>query len=606
MKKSNLTKVLLMVLSLALLVGSIVAVGASASESNAVEIKAKNLAYTDNLTMLFAVDASIEDALAGDVKVAYYWEADGVATLKAAKFLNPYNEDGQLVKEYVCTENGVNYPVFYTEGVPAKDLGKVVYVTAYTGELADDAAFATYSVAEYLYARLYKDGFVNATEGKDLLRKNTYENLLAYGASAQELLVNYGKADADKVALVTDYTYIITSTAGATVNGDNTVISAGPVTVEMAYVGEGTLVGWTVTDASGEVTEYSTSTFTVSGVAYIEPIFGVHECSDVDPADHYCDVCGEVASECADGDDRNHACDVCGKVIEGCNDADGNGACDECGLYAFENDITSGVNLYTFSSTGNANPANQTSITSSSTSTGYYGVLASLASDPAGAANKVMKIVINGGTNNSNTSGLTSYLPTIDLVAAEKVEGGKIHVIEYDIYVERLNKSGVRNFMTLYAFDSDGKGAMLQNGGKDGGTNGHIKAIQAVTGSDKVANCFQVGVGTTQSENSNYALFDSHTWYRFRYVYDVEAGTITSYVSFDKGENWYLATAAQESTSLSYAGVDPTKIERMCISFTHYGHGEVFYIDNASYVVTDTAPTAHAESGIDSVEALYR
>lgn len=603
MKKFS--KILIMILSLALLIGSVVAVGASAEESNTREILAKNVAYTDNVTMLFAVDASLDEAIAGTVKVAYYWEEDGVAVIKEAKLLYPYDENDNEIDQYIYHEGGEKYPVYYTEGVPAKELGREVKIVAYTGTLPEDAEFATYSVAEYLYARLYKDGVVNATEGKDVYRKAVYENLLAYGASAQELLVNYDSAE--KAVLVTDYTYVISTVAGATVNGKTTAIfGASSAEITLSYVGEGSLVGWTVTDISGEATEYETSTITVSGVVTVEPIFGVHECVDVDPADHYCDVCGEVTSECADGNDKDHKCDLCGNVIENCNDADGNGACDECGNYAFEQDVTSGVSLYTFTSQSNANPTEQTSITPNSTSPSYYGALAIRAQDPANAANNVLKMVINGGVNNSNTSGASKYLSRIKIAASSKIEGGNIHVIEYDFYAERFNKAGVRNFLELWAYDTDGNSGRLQNGAADGSTNGHTKAILQVTGTEKTANAFQIGVGSTQTENSSYALFDSHTWYRFRFVYDVVAGTITAFVSFDSGVNWYLATATQASTSLSNAGVDATKIDYLAFAPTTYGHGEIFYIDNVNYYVTNSVPEAHAESGIDSIEALYR
>ena len=200
MKKFS--KILIMILSLALLIGSVVAVGASAEETNTREILAKNVAYTDNVTMLFAVDASLDEAIAGTVKVAYYWEEDGVAVIKEAKLLYPYDENGNEISQYVYEDK---HPVYYTEGVPAKELGREVKIVAYTGTLPEDAEFETYSVAEYLYARLYKDGVVNATEGKDVYRKAVYENLLAYGASAQELLVNCDSAE--KATLITDYTY---------------------------------------------------------------------------------------------------------------------------------------------------------------------------------------------------------------------------------------------------------------------------------------------------------------------------------------------------------------------------------------------------------------
>ena len=284
-----------------------------------------------------------------------------------------------------------------------------------------------------------------------------------------------------------------------------------------------------------------------------------------------------------------------------CKDSDGDKYCDTCGVIHFDDDITSGVSFYTFSSTGNANPVHQTTITKDSSAKNYHGVVASLAQDPAGSDNQVLKIVINGGTNNANTGGFNTYGPCFNLEATESTENGDVHVVEYDFYAERFNKSGVRNFMELWAYDTNGKGARLQNGGKDGGTNGHTKALVAVTGSSVVKNAFQVGVGSTQSESSGYALFDSHTWYRFRYVYDVSDGTISVSVSFDRGNTWYLACKAQATTSISFDGADPTKIDHLALRWTHYGHGEIVYLDNISYKIVDSidVPT---KSGIDAVE----
>ena len=284
-----------------------------------------------------------------------------------------------------------------------------------------------------------------------------------------------------------------------------------------------------------------------------------------------------------------------------CKDADGDKYCDTCGVIHFDDDITSGVSFYTFSSTGNANPVHQTTITKDSSAKNYYGVVASLAQDPAGSDNQVMKIVINGGKNNSNTSGFNTYGPYFNLEASESTENGDVHVVEYDFYAERFNKSGVRNFMELWAYDTNGKSARLQNGAKDGSTNGHTKTLSAVTGTSVVKNAFQVGVGSTQVESKNYALLDSHTWYRLRYVYDVSDGKISVSVSFDRGNTWYLACSAQTTTSISYDGADPTKIDHLALRWTHYGHGEIIYLDNISYKIVDSidVPT---KSGIDAVE----
>ncbi len=602
MKKNLFTKIVVSVLSLALLVGAIVGITVSADESSEPEIIAQNIVYGDRVSIAYAVKADISDAISGAVGVSYYWSDETAEDVKKAILLDTTVSTNLYEGKY---------PVFVTEGVSAKDLDKVAFAAVQVGDTAPEEFTHSYSVVQYLYARLYRDGFVAKSEadGLDYERKFLYENLLAYGASAQSVLIN-GKAesDADKVTLITDYTYAYTYTEGVTINGGKAVIGSGSVEVTLVYVGDGSLAGWILTDRDGNETEVESSEFTVNGVALITPKFGVHTCADED-SDHLCDVCGETVSECKN-ENNDHLCDVCGKTVSPCVDtAVVDGRCDVCGLYTFEYNVTTGVNLYTFSSTGNANPTNQTSITADSSyvnASWYYGVLGSIATDPAGAANKALKLVINNGNQNSNTSGASTYPSQIQIYASDRAENGKIHVLEYDFYVERLNKEASRNFLILYAYDAAGNSSMLQNGGPDVSTNGHSKGILQVTGDTAVKNAFQMGVGSTQSESSGYALFDSHTWYRFRFVFDEANGSITTYVSFDKGENWYVAAKEATTTSLKAGNANFGTVDHLAFGFNTYGHGEIFYVDNVSYKVMTEAPTAHSQSGIDSVEALYR
>ena len=594
MKKNFKNKWLPIILALSVLVGLVAGVSVNAAESEEVEIIAQNIVYGDKVSIAYAVKAEVSDALSGNIGVSYYWAGETAEDAKDAFLLDTTVEtnlyDGK-------------YPVFVTEGVPAKNLDSVAFAAVKIGDLTS-AYDHSYSAVQYLYTRLYRDGFANKTEadGLDYERKKLYNNLLAYGASAQSVLIN-GKTDAEKVTLVTDYSYAYTITEGVTLSGKSYVIGSDSVSVTAEYTGDRDVVGWILTYNDGNVTEVESSIFEVSGVAVIEPKYGVHICADGDK-DHVCDTCFEVISECVNENAGiDHNCDVCGKKSTLCTDANGDAICDVCNLYGYDYTVSTGVSLYTFSNTSNADPEHQTEISETSTSAGYYGVLGSIATDPKDAANKALKLVINKGTNNSNV-GLGSDPAKIHLQATEKAAGGKIHVIEYDFYAERFNKAGVRNFFALYAYDADGNNYYLQNGGKDGSTNAHTKAILAVTGTEVVKNAFQVGVGSTQSEGTNYALFDSHTWYRFRFVFDEVKGTISSFVSFDNGENWYVAAKEAATTSLSQGGVG--EVDHLAFGFTTYGHGEIFYVDNVSYKVMTEAPEAHTQSGTDAVEALYR
>ena len=54
------------------------------------------------------------------------------------------------------------------------------------------------------------------------------------------------------------------------------------------------------------------------------------ECTDVKPADHKCDICGTTLSECEDVEPWDHECDICGKTLTECEDANKNHKCDTC------------------------------------------------------------------------------------------------------------------------------------------------------------------------------------------------------------------------------------------------------------------------------------
>lgn len=563
MKSRNLAQIFVLILSLALIIGAVFGISAVAEEAEIVDgdIKATSIIHGDKIQISIRVAAENAE----NVEVRYTWAGENAKTAA-----------------YVC-DNGDGTHTYATEGVAAYDIGKVAHIASYVnGEVVEEG---DYSVAHFLYAMLYRDGIISSEEEADIAAADCYKALLAYGAASQTHLSAGPALPVD--GLVCVYTTYNGSEATITVNGDSTYYfdaNATTATITPAAIsivdGWG-LLGWTVTSPDGTVKEYeSDAEIVVSGTVDL------------------CPVLAECEHEDNNGD---HKCDTCHKTVSSCVDENADSLCDVCRLYTFQYDVTSGVSLYTFTSTGNANPANQTSITTTSTSTGYYGALGSLANDPTGAANQVLKLVINGGVNNSNTSGAATYPSRIKFAPTSIAEGGNIHVFEYDFYAERFNKANSRNFLELYAYDSEGNSGRLQNGGTDGSTNGHTKAITAVTGSEVVKNCFQVGVGSTQTEGANYANFDSHTWYRFRFVYDATNGMITACVSFDGGENWYLAAKQASTTSLTTAGVDPAKIEYLAFGLHTYGHGEIFYVDNVNYYVTDSI-TLPTESGIDAVE----
>lgn len=204
MKKS---KILVFVLTLALLIASVAAVTAMAEENTpSVEITSKNLSYEDNIRILFAVKA--ENIGESEVTLNFY-EADP--------------QDGAEVKETLTAlytpENSANigiegHYVFFTPGLAAKFVSKQVYVQA--SVTVDGTEYKSeverYSIVEYCYEMMAKE----TTDAEDDER---FMKVIEYGAAIQAFLTDDGKYEG---ALATDYKYVTVD--GGTLDG---VYSAG-------------------------------------------------------------------------------------------------------------------------------------------------------------------------------------------------------------------------------------------------------------------------------------------------------------------------------------------------------------------------------------------
>ena len=189
--KKNIAKILVLALSLVLLVGAVIGISVSAEE-HTYEIKSMNIAHGDTTIILVAVDAPATGVAPEGVTVTYVDAYGETLTAKYYGDLEVY---------------GTTYPIYYTKGIPAKDLGQDVVATVTVGEEAKDTM--NVSVAEYLYGKLYKEGFINATEAKAVNKKNLYLNLIDYAASAETVLWNDKAENADNQrTLITDKFYV--------------------------------------------------------------------------------------------------------------------------------------------------------------------------------------------------------------------------------------------------------------------------------------------------------------------------------------------------------------------------------------------------------------
>lgn len=436
MKNTKITKIALLVLSVALLLGTVIGFTVNAEDAE-YGIIAKNVIYGDRTNVVFAVNATVEEAVAGTVKVAYKWGEDG--EVKTATLLDTTVSDNLYE----------GHPAFAIDGVALKELGNVAYATVYTGDApAEDAKWVTYSAAEYFYAKLYKDGFVNKGEadGKDYNRKLLYGAMLESGKQAQ-LVLDYNK---DK--LVSDYSYVYTTSELINFNGAKTVFGYGELQVNATVIGEGTIAGWTLTAKDGAETTLDTVILTATGVYKAEPVFGTHECADEDK-DHVCDSCGEVASECVNNNATvDHKCDICGKVVDACADANTDGKCDVCKTYLFEVESMSSSSGITFvniaANSGSDYTAASGTVGTSSRPEGYTkGTWLYLAADPTNSANKVLASnSISAGSMTDDAISDVIFTPDV------QVEGGDLVVLEYDYYVDGCtNNKNSKKFIYNYA-----------------------------------------------------------------------------------------------------------------------------------------------------------
>lgn len=515
--KNTFTKIALLVLSFALL--ACIFVGfANAEDAPAEDYKilSQNVIYNDNVSIVYAVDVSVEDAKAGNVKVAYYWEGDDTV----------YNA---VLLDTTVADNLYNdtYPCFATTGVAPKALGKVAYATVYNARTGDapaagaaDVEWKSYSVAEYLYARLYKMGFVNKTEsdGKDYNRKLLYQNLLDYAANAQFIF------DYEAEELVNDYSYIYTTSENITFDGKKTVFGYGELQVNATVVGEGTIAGWTLTDVDGAETTLETVTLIAKGIYKVDPIFGVHECVDTDPSDHLCDSCGEKTSDCAttDGD---HICDLCGKLATKCADGNADGKCDTCGAYTFDSTVNTTESIVVSHVQGNNTKASaagslntvQTSITEAARDAKYsYGTYFSLAKDPTDAANTVINIHTKQFTSGSSAAPASIVFNTSDAA-------GAYSVFETDLYIESGIYSNNRYYFDVMYFHI-------------GGTSNGTKLTWYQTSTKKE--------DSYQLKFAGQALTNGCTdsWIKYKVVCD--SANYYAYYSVDGGATYTLITSA--------------------------------------------------------------
>lgn len=496
MKNSKTAKILMLIISAALLVGSVFCIGISAEETNTTgEIAAQSVIYGEKTYIEFAVYASS----ANEVNVTYTWEGD---------------ETVYTASEYTGDNYSEDTVIFVTDGVALYELGKQVTVTVKVGEDVVDTK--TYSVAEFLYKKLY----VEAVTGE---QKAFYESLLECGANLQ----TYKGIDTD--ALVTDLTYVYTENALVTVKGAGSAMVNG--SVELNYVGTDKVAAWVVDDEI-ITTDENPYTAEVSGNIVKIDVVETHDHYD-ETNDHKCDRCDATITECAD-ENNDHKCDVCGDVITTCVDEDSNDICDICGAYCFKSGTVIEIQNYL--------AENKTAISSTDISSGT-GVGLSIAQDPTDNTNNVLKAYSNG----ANKTAITSYftLEANKSALSEGVEAG-VYVFSFDYYFAAEEHKTYKAMATFYVNYSDGTSTQSS------------QALYKPTLSDSDDEDTDLDLyfraGTTSDATLNVA---GKQWVKIMCVLDVYNKSLTTYLSTDGGSTW--TNYMKSSVSLNSTNVASMK-----------------------------------------------
>jgi len=266
MKKVKATKIFLLIIAIALLVGSVIGIVASAEESDAYAIKKVSIAHGERTFILMAIDADIANA--DNIEVKY--------TIDGTEYVAK-----RYASNYVDSATSKAYPVYYTHGISPQDIGEDVIAEAHKVGATDYTPITfNVSIAEYLYNQLYAEGLISATTGADLSYKTLCEAHLAYGAAAQQALHNEKPENANnQKVLITERSYVYS--AYATINGTTAkeLILAGKtgtVTLAANASAPADRLGWSVAtyDANGNVTvtEFTTDTVEITGHSVITPL----------------------------------------------------------------------------------------------------------------------------------------------------------------------------------------------------------------------------------------------------------------------------------------------------------------------------------------------
>ena len=191
MKKRKILYLSLVLLSLLI---SVFALSASAATDTTPRIISKNISYDNDLKFVVAVPKELTSD-----SITFTVEADGVShsvTKTLSQLAADHLEDPTL--------GGVAcYAIMSDYGVSLKNMAKEYTLTVTSG--GKTSVPLVYSVAEYLYERLFKNSMATAYDGtSNAYRRSLYFSTLACGADAERVLYNLNTDGEDDIATFVD------------------------------------------------------------------------------------------------------------------------------------------------------------------------------------------------------------------------------------------------------------------------------------------------------------------------------------------------------------------------------------------------------------------
>ena len=253
MKNSKFSKICLWTLAFALLLTAFVGISAQADETpEAPVIESKNVSYEGALHLYYAIPVTENVKAANTVVNVYKTNPD---TDASAELIGTFSGSERYIEVL-----GGNYIEIRTQGISAKNIADYVYAQPVSGGVAGKVT--RYSVAEYLYERLY------VSENSDDLQKKLYNSTLQYGIDAQTVL----DASATPIA---SYNYVYAKDATIDAEGNNSGLYLDSEALTLTYTGKDNLASWNL-KTLGENGEFAESTHTsnnlsVSATTLISP-----------------------------------------------------------------------------------------------------------------------------------------------------------------------------------------------------------------------------------------------------------------------------------------------------------------------------------------------